>query len=66
MENLSQLVEGGAIGVALASLILVGVLIKLMFKFFGNHMKHSTEMLITLKDTINELREFLMKQNGKK
>ena len=71
MENVQAIVEGGAIGVAVLAILLVGYLIKLMMKFFGNHIKHSiestqhnTDMMVEFKATIIELLKYLKKNNG--
>ena len=63
MENIQQIIEGGAIGLAVLALLLVAYLIKLMFKFFGNHIRHNTTALTELKEAIHHLKEYL--KNGK-
>ena len=65
MQELTSLANAGLAGIALASLILVGVVIRLLFKFMGSKMSDNTKATQEHTDVLRELKDWLMKQNGK-
>ena len=65
MQELSSLANAGLAGITLASLLLVGIVIRLLFKFMSNHMNENTKAMQEHTDAVRELKEWLMHQNGK-
>ena len=70
--DLSNLANTGLAGIALASLILLGLFIRMFFKFMSNHVSHNTKATQEHTDVIREntgvlreLKEWLMNHNGK-
>ena len=63
--ELTNLANAGLAGIALASLLLVGIVIRLLFKFMSNHMNENTKATQEHTDVLRELKEWLMHQNGK-
>ena len=65
MNELSSLANAGLAGIALATLILLGMFVRMFFKFMGNHMNDNTKAMQEHTDAIKQLKEWLMHQNGK-
>lgn len=72
-SELSSLANTGLAGIALATLLLLGIFIRFFFKFMSNHMSENTksnqelrESNIQLSGVIKELKDFLYHQNGRK
>lgn len=66
MPDLSPLVNSGLVGITLASIILVGLFVRMFFKFMSNHMGENTKSNQELRDAIKELMRFLYRENGRK
>ncbi len=70
--DVQTIIQGGAVGISVLLIILIGAIIKWLFRFFGNHIDHNTKSNIghtksnqELIDVIRELKDFLMHNNGK-
>ena len=54
MDLFVELAQYGSVGIALALIILMGILIRSVFIFMGNHSKHNTEALTKLNEKIKQ------------
>lgn len=66
MSELTPLAQFGVVGISMGLIILVAFMIKELFSFIRNHIKHNIETMQELKDTIKELKDYLIFCNGKK
>ena len=60
--DIQTIIQGGAVGICIFLIILVAFIIKKVFNFMGNHITDNTEALQELKDTMRELKDFLMRK----
>jgi len=65
MENIDTktievIIQGGAVGLTLASFGIISYLIGTLKKLLGNHIDHNTEALKDLTTTLAELKQFLV------
>ena len=63
MENIETIIQGGAVGIAVMLIALIGFIFKRLMKFMSNHVNHNTKALTELVTTIRDLKEYL--KNGK-
>jgi len=66
ITNVSSLVQGGAVGISIALIILFAYFMRLVFKFAGNHINHLTEAINNVCENLKEINTYLKNQNGKK
>ena len=64
-ETLLQLAQYGVGGVAIALVLLIAYLAKVVKELLCNHIQHNTDTMQELKETINELCIYLKNLNGK-
>lgn len=78
--DLIPLAQYGVVGLCVGFLVLFGVIIKYLFDFMKNHIKHNTEAMEGVKNklgedieaqketsnTLRELKDYLMLHNGNK
>ncbi len=64
--DIQTIIQGGAVGISVLLIILLGFIIKLIFTFMGNHINHNTKSNQELTGVIRELKEFLIRRNGNK
>mgnify|MGYP000246938232 CR=1 FL=1 len=59
MEIFSTLAEYGATGIAIALIVLLGFVIRKLFTFMSNHIKHNTRSLVKLSEAIDNLNDVI-------
>jgi len=65
MPDLTSLAQYGLTGVAIGIIILFAYFMFLVFKFAGNHLKHLTNSINSVNDTLKEVIFYFKKTNGK-
>ena len=66
LDNLYNLASYGIAGVAIALIILIAYLGKMVKEIIVNHMQHNNDVINKLENTIRELLIFLKGKNGSK
>ncbi len=61
----TELAQYGSTGVAIALVIAIYLIVKMVLKFFGNHVDHNTQAVTTMIEVIRELKDYLRSSNGK-
>jgi len=64
-ESIIELAQWGIAGVAIALILLIAYLAKIVKEVLCNHIQHNTERMQELKETINELCIYLKSLNGR-
>jgi len=64
--DFTKLAEYGSVGIALASLMLAGFCIKMLYSIVCNHLAHNTRAIEQLTKVITQLSTFLKNNNKKK
>ena len=64
--EVQQIAEYGAVGLAGALIILLYFVLKWVFRFFGNHVRHNTDAVTDLTVVMREVKQLLIDRNGKK
>ena len=62
--DLSTLVQGGAVGISIALILLIAYIVKNVIALFKNHIQHNTEAQVELIKVITELSTWLKNKNG--
>ena len=72
MDNIDTIIQGGAVGIAVALILVIVYIIKLFMKHLGNHAQHQTNAInentkatSNLEKTIAELAVWIRRSNGK-
>ena len=69
--ELQQIIQGGAVGISVGLMVLIGYGIKVTYKLLSNHIEHNTKAMEDnsksnqeLRSTVNELCIYLKALNG--
>jgi uncharacterized protein YoxC len=63
--DVQTLIQGGAVGLALALILVLYFVLKMLFKIITNHLDHQSKTMKGLEKAIRELITYL-RQNNKK
>lgn len=63
--DVATIIQGGAVGISLALIWLIGILLNRLFTFLDNHINHNTDAMTELSKVITELKTFLEETNKK-
>jgi len=65
MDNIQAIIQGGAVGIAVMLIALIGFMFKKVISFMANHVNENTKSNQKLTDMITQLYNYLKIKNGK-